>query len=164
MANEKLSELSDVAVARIAECESWRLFIRIVAEVQFITCEDFQHFDFGDDVQCNFPLYLRAQEMISSAKLRVFAVFKSASCRFQCKSRLFHVSFPRRTDGVFPALTEMRVKTPWVQALRERDKGTGSSSYGQDETLASRDLTPKTMSESYHSQVCSLVKETFTCD
>ena len=70
--------------------------------------------------------------------------------------RSFSISRSNLTDGVFRALTENRVQTPWVEALERQQKE------GHDPTKPSgpsldkeRDLTPKKMSDSYHSVVSS---------
>jgi len=60
-----------------------------------------------------------------------------------------------RTDGVFRALTDERVQTPWIVALRKKQ------AEGEDPTKATsqpalpadRKLEPKRMSDSYHSVV-----------
>ncbi len=71
--------------------------------------------------------------------------------------KLFSSSGWRPTDGVYRALTEMRVKTPWIEALRK------NQAEGHDPTKASttsatpqdRDLSPKKMGDSHTSIVCS---------
>ena len=71
---------------------------------------------------------------------------------FLLRLRRFHNSRRNNTDGVYPALTEMRVKIPWIEALRkQRAAGMGSGDKsGTTNTLSSRDLKPKKMSDSYH--------------
>ena len=61
------------------------------------------------------------------------------------------------TDGVFRALTENRVQTPWVEALRkQREQGHDPTQPSDRPTVsADRDLKPRKMSESYHSVVCN---------
>lgn len=67
----------------------------------------------------------------------------------------FHNTSLYKTDGVYPALTEMRVKTPWIEALRKQRQA--SSNVGKESimptTLSDRDMTPKKMSESYYKVV-----------
>ena len=66
--------------------------------------------------------------------------------------RRFHATPVCRTDGVYKDLTNMRVRTPWVEALRKHKEE------GYDPTKTSttpatppdRDLTPKKMSDSFH--------------
>jgi hypothetical protein len=66
--------------------------------------------------------------------------------------RLFSSCQAHRTDGVYAALTEMRVKIPWIEALNRKKEATGSD--GKHPSVAdravARDLAPKRMSESYH--------------
>ena len=66
--------------------------------------------------------------------------------------RQLHITAPRRTDGVYPALTEMRVKIPYSEALRkQREEGYDPTAKSNTpETPQDRDLTPKKMSESFH--------------
>ena len=54
----------------------------------------------------------------------------------------------RLTDGVYKALTEMRVRTPWIEALR-RSKELGNQSAAAPEDPSEPDVTPKKMSDSY---------------
>jgi len=56
------------------------------------------------------------------------------------------------TDGVYKDLTEMRVRTPWIEALRkQRQEGIDpTKKSGTSATPADRDLTPKKMSDSFH--------------
>ncbi|KAL9606850.1 MAG: hypothetical protein Q9204_009442, partial [Flavoplaca sp. TL-2023a] len=66
--------------------------------------------------------------------------------------RQLHPSPTWQTDGVFKELTEMRVRTPWIEALRKKEEEgidpTQRSS--TPATPSNRDLTPKRMSDSYH--------------
>lgn len=81
-------------------------------------------------------------------------------------NRSFHCSPVRSTDGVFKELTAMRVKTPWIEALRsqqaEGEEAAGSSGKGQ--VPKDRDLTPKHMSDSYHSLVLPLAQDPWLLD
>lgn len=72
-------------------------------------------------------------------------------------SRNFTTSASRRTDGVFRELTAVRIQTPWVEALRKKkaDGEDPTQASGKPEVPANRDLTPKRMSDSYHSVVWS---------
>lgn len=66
--------------------------------------------------------------------------------------RKLHATAIRNTDGVFNALTEMRVNTPWIEALRKQQQN-GIDPRGKSDKPATppdRDLTPKKMSDSYH--------------
>ena len=69
--------------------------------------------------------------------------------------RCFSTTPQRRTDGVFRELTEQRVRVPWVQALRQQQKGGHDRTLGTDspQTPKDRDLTPKRMKDSYHAVV-----------
>lgn len=70
----------------------------------------------------------------------------------------------RNTDGVYTALTEMRVRTPWIEALRKQQKD-GIDPRGKSDKPATppdRDLTPKRMTDSYHRVVCTVSKEVLT--
>ncbi|KAF2759809.1 Thioesterase/thiol ester dehydrase-isomerase [Pseudovirgaria hyperparasitica] len=80
--------------------------------------------------------------------------------------RHLHVSAPRSTDGVFRALTENRVQTPWIEALRSKQAGgpDPSQSTGKAETPRDRELTPKRMSDSYHSVILPLAQDPWLLD
>lgn len=71
--------------------------------------------------------------------------------------RCFHATPIRSTDGVSEALTEMRVRTPWIEALRKSRK-TGSQSAAVATDPVKPDLTPKKMSDSYFKFVCIVLK------
>lgn len=72
----------------------------------------------------------------------------SLACR-----QSFHTSRRCQTDGVYKALTEMRIRTPWIEALREAQNG----SVAANPTPPPKpDLTPKRMSDSYVSLVLPL--------
>ena len=62
-----------------------------------------------------------------------------------------------QTDGVFRALTDNRVQTPWIEALRkkQREEHDGPRPSGKPKTPSDheRDLTPRPMADSYHSVV-----------
>ena len=66
--------------------------------------------------------------------------------------RKLHSTAIRHTDGVYNALTEMRVRTPWIEALRKQreDNGNGKDKSNIRVTPPGRDLTPKKMCDSYH--------------
>ncbi len=55
------------------------------------------------------------------------------------------------TDGVYKALTEMRIRTPWVEALKkQREEGSNPTKTPKSPaTPQDRDLMPKKMSESF---------------
>ena len=68
------------------------------------------------------------------------------------QARCFHGAMPTRTDGVFKDLTEMRVRTPWIEALRQRKEEGIDPTKRSDvpATPADMDLSPRRMSDSYH--------------
>ncbi|KAF7194580.1 Acyl-coenzyme A thioesterase 9, mitochondrial, partial [Pseudocercospora fuligena] len=76
--------------------------------------------------------------------------------------RQFASSNCRSTDGVFRALTGERVQKPWVEAFREQGQGSQGSTPSQ--TPKDRDLSPKKMSDSYHSVVLPLAQEPWLLD
>ncbi|KAG9684288.1 Thioesterase/thiol ester dehydrase-isomerase, partial [Aureobasidium melanogenum] len=80
--------------------------------------------------------------------------------------RPFSTTLRPQTDGVFRALTENRIQTPWIEALREKERGghDPSKPSGKPETPSDRDLTPKRMSDSYHSVVLPLAREPWLLD
>lgn len=75
--------------------------------------------------------------------------------------RPFHSSYPSKTDGVYKALTEMRVRTPWIEALRKSQESTTAT---QAKELPKPDLRPKTMSESYVRLVLPLAQDPWMLD
>ena len=87
--------------------------------------------------------------------LRSVKVRASAGCNAQsCNGALrqLHTTPAYRTDGVYKDLTSMRVRTPWIEALREqREEGIDPTKKSSTPaTPPDRDLTPKKMSDSYH--------------
>ena len=66
--------------------------------------------------------------------------------------RQLHVSSACHTDGVYRDLTNMRVRTPWVEALKtQRADGIDPTKKSvTPATPANRDLRPKKMSDSFH--------------
>jgi acyl-coenzyme A thioesterase 9 len=60
----------------------------------------------------------------------------------------------------------MRVRTPWVEAFRKQQaegKPSGAPS-GRPEVPENRDLSPKRMSDSYHSVVLPLARDPWLLD
>ncbi|KAL8750108.1 MAG: hypothetical protein Q9184_006541 [Pyrenodesmia sp. 2 TL-2023] len=80
--------------------------------------------------------------------------------------RRLHVTTKNGTDGVFKELTEMRVRTPWVEALRKKEEEgidpTKTSSIPA--TPSDRYLTPKRMADSYHRVVIPLAQDPWLLD
>ena len=74
--------------------------------------------------------------------------------------RLFHSTPCCSTDGVYQELTSLRVKTPWIEALRTREKEGQKTPPPTPE----RDLKPKRMSDSYHRLVIPLAKDKWLLD
>jgi acyl-coenzyme A thioesterase 9 len=81
-------------------------------------------------------------------------------------SRSFHCSEAKRTDGVFKELTSMRVRTPWVEALKQQQSGGKQSDEpsGKPEVPKERDLSAKHMDDSYHSVVLPLARDPWLLD
>jgi acyl-coenzyme A thioesterase 9 len=81
-------------------------------------------------------------------------------------SRSFHCSQAKRTDGVFKELTSMRVRTPWIEALRQQQSGgkQPTEPSGEPEVPKDRDLSPKHMDDSYHSVVLPLARDPWLLD
>ena len=77
--------------------------------------------------------------------------------------RSFQTSAPFRTDGVYKQLTEMRVRTPWIEALR-RSRETGSQSAAAASDPPKPDLTPKSMADSHFSFVLPLAQDSWLLD
>ena len=87
------------------------------------------------------------------------ANFQKLLCANACPSigRQLHITTARKTDGVYKALTAMRVRIPWIEALtkqREQENGPAKQSIAPPEFL-NRDLLPKKMSDSFHRVVCT---------
>lgn len=88
-----------------------------------------------------------------------FSIVCSIPCPLQ--SRQFQTTSVCSTDGVYKALTEMRVKTPWIEALRTQRKQ-GSDPITTSDTSSKppeHNLRPKKMSDSYHRVVRNLTGE-----
>ncbi|KAH8730218.1 HotDog domain-containing protein [Phaeosphaeriaceae sp. PMI808] len=81
-------------------------------------------------------------------------------------SRGFQDSSVQRTDGVFKELTAMRVRTPWVEALRQQqaDNKMSTKPSGETEVPKDRDLRAKHMDDSYHSLVLPLARDPWLLD
>ncbi|CAF9920726.1 MAG: hypothetical protein HETSPECPRED_004344 [Heterodermia speciosa] len=106
--------------------------------------------------------------MRSSRCLRLFENIYAS--RWITSSRIttreLHKTAVRQTDGVYTALTEMRVKTPWIEALRKQQKDGIDPRKKSDQhaTPSDRDLTPKKMSDSYHRVVIPLAQDPWLND
>lgn len=66
--------------------------------------------------------------------------------------RQLHTTSVWSTDGVYKALNAMRVKTPWIEALRKQKQHCIDPARNSDTpaTPLDLDLRPKKMSDSYH--------------
>lgn len=74
-------------------------------------------------------------------------------------SRQLGTTTARKTDGVYKALTAMRVRIPWIEALtkqREQEKRPAKQSITPPES-PNRNLLPKRMSDSFHKVVCTSI-------
>lgn len=117
------------------------------------SCLTFSHF-LGRQSPLRETMAMRVPRLRYFARSRPSQLAVSSST----SRRQFTASATRSTDGVFRALTENRVQTPWVEALR-RQKQEGkdpTKATGKPQTPADRDLSPRTMSDSYHSVVSTM--------
>ncbi|CBX91902.1 hypothetical protein LEMA_P046080.1 [Plenodomus lingam JN3] len=78
----------------------------------------------------------------------------------------FHTSPLHRTDGVFRELTAMRVRTPWIEALRQQQADRIEDAQAADMPVVPKDghLTPKRMDDSYHAVVLPLAQDAWLLD
>ncbi|KAF1833359.1 Thioesterase/thiol ester dehydrase-isomerase [Decorospora gaudefroyi] len=81
-------------------------------------------------------------------------------------SRAIHSSPSQSTDGVFRELTSMRVRTPWVEALRQQqaEQSHPAEPSGKPEVPKERDLRPRRMDDSYYSVVLPLAQDPWLLD
>ena len=106
------------------------------------------------------PTILSLGHIQGILKMRILRVLRRAQygCQLQLRridyqsSHQFHNTPSLPTDGVYDALTEMRVRTPWIEALKkQKQEGVDSTKkFNVSATPADRDLTPKKMSDSFH--------------
>ncbi|PPJ56191.1 hypothetical protein CBER1_10343 [Cercospora berteroae] len=92
---------------------------------------------------------------------RVRPSVTTKGCQYAAKRQL-SASHQHRTDGVFRALTGERVQKPWIEAFREQQAG--QKQLEPPCTPENRDLTPKKMSDSYHSVILPLAQEPWLLD
>jgi acyl-coenzyme A thioesterase 9 len=80
--------------------------------------------------------------------------------------RSFHSSPSWRTDGVFNELTSMRVRTPWIEALRQQQAEGKQPTQASDKPKVPKDreLIPKHMDDSYHAVVLPLAQDRWLLD
>ncbi|KAK8237193.1 HotDog domain-containing protein [Phyllosticta capitalensis] len=81
-------------------------------------------------------------------------------------TRKFSNSAPTCTDGVFRDLTEARIQTPWIEALRKKQRNgeDPSKASGIPQVPADRKLEPKRMSDSYHRVILPLAQDPWLLD
>jgi len=93
---------------------------------------------------------------VCGARLRVFRFLPLATCRGSIRAEL-HTTPACRTDGVYADLTNMRVKAPWIEALRKQREGGFDPTKKEDtpSVPTDRDLRPKKMADSFHRVVCT---------
>lgn len=101
-------------------------------------------------------------------RIAIFRILQSANarklicvkaCPFIRTRRQLGTTTARRTDGVYKALTAMRVRIPWIEALtkqREQEKWPAKKSITPPEP-PNRSLLPKKMSDSFHRVVCTSI-------
>jgi hypothetical protein len=118
-----------------------------------------------------YDQYAAVEELCCSFPIQFLTMAKrlSVNClrRLQQQTRRsFSTTIRPQTDGVFRALTENRIQTPWIDALREKERGghDPTKPSGKSETPSDRDLSPKRMSDSYHSVVLPLAREPWLLD
>ena len=73
------------------------------------------------------------------------------------RSRPFSACSRCRTDGVYRELTAMRTRVPFIEAFRNQQNGTTKAQPTSTEKVE-RDLTPKTMSDSYTKVVSHVIQ------
>ncbi|KAH0592958.1 hypothetical protein MHUMG1_09204 [Metarhizium humberi] len=83
---------------------------------------------------------------------------RHSPCRLVQRRQLCNTPH-RQTDGVFRALTEQRMQVPWIEAFRKQQRETANKSQREPPAPAQPDLTPKKMSDSYHSVILPLAQE-----
>ncbi|KAH8811885.1 acyl-coenzyme A thioesterase 9 [Xylogone sp. PMI_703] len=76
--------------------------------------------------------------------------------------RVFSSKPAFRTDGVYRELTAMRIQTPYIEALRKRQEGKDEKPISTESV--SRDLTPKSMKDSYHRVILPLARDPYLLD
>jgi len=85
---------------------------------------------------------------------------------FRCH-RQFSIQSCRRTDGVFHELTAQRVAIPWIEALNKKrlqEKSEDTAGPSKSAVPEKRDLSPKRMSDSYHSVILPLARDPWLSD
>jgi hypothetical protein len=85
---------------------------------------------------------------------------RGIKCRPQLiikQARAFSACSRCQTDGVYQELTAMRTRMPFIEALRAQQENKDASNKPSTSDKASRDLTPKSMEDSYVRVVSHLI-------
>lgn len=111
--------------------------------------------------------HILTEWLYSNQEMHRTAIFRSLQgenvrkliCSNACPSlgRQFHITATRKTDGVYKALTAMRVRIPWIEALtkqREQENGPAQQPIAPPGS-SNQQLLPKKMSDSFHRVVCT---------
>ena len=86
----------------------------------------------------------RTQRLFGLDYVTVFQPLRGAIA----SRRKFSTSQATRAHGVFAGIASSRMTTPWIDAYNhQHEKGVAQS-------VPTRDLSPKKMSDSYHKMVC----------
>lgn len=106
------------------------------------------------------------KDLVLKRSLRQIKQFSNQRAR---QARHLSRTPARQTDGVFRKLTEMRVPTPWIDALQDkkrRESGQTASAPSHDIPVNRERpaLTPKRMSDSYYSVVLPLAQDRWLSD
>ncbi|EPE27328.1 Thioesterase/thiol ester dehydrase-isomerase [Glarea lozoyensis ATCC 20868] len=92
---------------------------------------------------------------------------RSVKCRPQLsirQARPFSACSRCQTDGVYQELTAMRTRMPFIEALRAQQDNKDASNKPATPNPASRDLTPKSMEDSYVKVILPLARDPWLLD
>ncbi|KAI9855568.1 MAG: hypothetical protein M1824_006070 [Vezdaea acicularis] len=99
---------------------------------------------------------------------RAAQLVRSSSCPgirpFRQSGGQLWTSAQRGTEDVYEGLSAMRVKTPWIEAFRAREREKALSPSQEPSEPRKRDLSPKKMSESRHTLILPLAKNPWLLD
>ncbi|KFY25418.1 hypothetical protein V493_04671 [Pseudogymnoascus sp. VKM F-4281 (FW-2241)] len=105
---------------------------------------------------------------IMATKLRSLPLQAALRTATRCASRQqrHFASTPKcLTDGVYGELTEMRTRTPFIEAFRKQHNGDQTpATDAAVEEKAPIDTTPKRMSESFHKVILPLARDPWLLD
>lgn len=96
----------------------------------------------------------RTLAYIPRLKLSIRNSTRPAQC---CRIRCFSASTACRTDGVYRELTAMRTRTPFIDAFRKQQEA-GSTAKHEPTERVERDLSPKSMSDSFTRVVNHMIR------